>query len=54
MQRVVRDTAEGEAEEGVNAREKEKSIIKNCISANHTDYCDSGNLSVSDALIQWY
>ena len=53
VKKAVRNSAEREAEEGVEAREKEKSIIKNRISANHTDHCNSGNLPVSDALIQW-
>ena len=50
--KTVRNSAKREAEEGVEAREKEKSIIKNRISANHIDHCNSGNLPVSDALIQ--
>lgn len=37
----------------MEVREKEKSIVKNRISANHIDYRDPGNLPVSDALIQW-
>ena len=53
VKKTVKNSAEREAEEGMEAREKEKSIIKNRISANHIDYRDSGNLPVSDALIEW-
>ena len=42
-----------EQRKGKIAREKEKSIVKNCISADRADYCDTGNLSFSDAFIQW-
>ena len=53
VKKAVKNSVEREEEEGVEAREKEKSIIKNRISANHIDHCNSGNLPVSDALIQW-